>query len=386
VPVAVGTIVAKTHLPYARVLARSLREHHPDAPLYVLLADEIDGCFDPRREPFELLLLRDLEIPRNDRFRFGYAKQQLSYAATPYLLEALLDRGFRRTLFIKQESLVTGPLSPAIELLSGHAILLTPHLLDPLVGPDRVARELNILQSGVYNVGLMGVSESPTARRFLRWWQDRVFTHCRHAIAEGMHYEQRWMALAPAFFEDVCVLRDPAANVGHWALPERRSIAARLLRFSGFDPEAPETVTRYSDRVSIDDLGDLAESFAGYAAQLMEAGWTQAQRWPYAYDRFDNGVPIPDLARELYVGLGDGAEHFGNPFVTDGAGSYFHWLNESIDGDERVSRLWLEIHARRSDLRTVFPDPRGDDADSFIAWTATSGVHEHSISAAFLRR
>jgi hypothetical protein len=386
VPVALGTIVAKTHLPYARVLARSLRQHHPDVPLHVLLADEVDDCFDPGQEPFELLLLRDLEVPNNDRFRFSHEKQPLSYAATPYLLEALLNRGFRRTLFIKQESLVTGPLDPAIELLDRCAILLTPHLVHPLEGPDRVARELNILQSGAFNVGLIGVSESNAARSFLRWWQDRVYAHCRHAILEGMHYEQRWVDLVPAFFEDVCVLRDPAANVGHWNLPERRSIPVRLLRFSGFDPDRPESVTRYSDRVSIDDLRDLAETFAEYAEKLKEAGWEEARRWPYAYDQFDNGVPIPELAREVYAALGADADRFGSPFATSGSGSYFHWLNEPVDGERRVSRLWLEIHARRADLHAAFPDPTGDDADGFVAWTAASGAHEHAIPAAFLLR
>ena len=53
--IAAATIAAKSFLPYARVVAASFREHHPGVPFFVLLADEVDGCFDPTAEPFELL-------------------------------------------------------------------------------------------------------------------------------------------------------------------------------------------------------------------------------------------------------------------------------------------------------------------------------------------
>lgn len=385
VGIALGTIVAKTHLPYARVLARSLAEHEPSVRLHVLLADEVESCFEPDQEPYELLLLRDLRIPRNDAFRFSHAKQALSYAATPYLLEALLDRGYR-ALFIKQESLVMGALAPVAALLERHAIVLTPHLLDAAEGPDGSSRELNILQSGVFNVGLMGVRDSPTARNFLRWWQDRVYGHCRHAIAEGMHYEQRWLDLVPAFFQDMHVVRDPAANVGHWNLPERSSVAPRLLRFSGFDPDRPHEVTQYSGRLSMEDIGELEGTFAAYAAALKQAGWEVARTWPYAYDRFDNGVPIPEVARELYASLGAESARFGNPFSAAGPSTFFRWLNEPLDGEARLTRLWMHVHSRRPDLQAAFPEPAGQDADRFVEWTAVSGAAEHEVHDAFLRR
>lgn len=377
--VAVGTIAAKHALPYARVLARSVAEQHPDVPCFVLLADETQECFDPAREPYELLRLTDLGIPDLPRFCFAHREHELSYACTPYLLDALLDRGVSRVLFLKQETLVAGRLDPILDRLEGHSILLTPHLLEPLAGGDRTERELNILQSGVFNAGVVGVSETPAARAFLGWWQDRVYHHCRHAVAQGMHYEQRWLDLAPIFFEDVCVDRDPGANIGHWSLPERIAVEPRVLRFSGFDPERPEQVTRYSRRVSMPALGPVAEVFAAYAEALLAAGWREAQRWPYAYGVFDNGVPIPDVAREIYRGLGDGVERFGDPFRT-GGGSYFDWLNQPSDGP---TRLWRHVYASRPDLQEAFPDIA---SSGFEAWTAEQGVKEHAIPPVFATR
>jgi hypothetical protein len=57
------TIVAKNYLSFARVLARSFHAHHPDLPFFVLLADEVDGYFDPAQEPFQLIPFCDLDIP-----------------------------------------------------------------------------------------------------------------------------------------------------------------------------------------------------------------------------------------------------------------------------------------------------------------------------------
>jgi hypothetical protein len=380
---AFGTIVAKRELPYARVLGRSLAVHHPGNPFLVLLTDEVQGCFDPKREPFELLTLDDLEIPAAARFRFLHRRQPLSYAATPYFLSGLLDRGRGAVVFLKQESLVMSAQRSVLEALGAHSIVLTPHLLEPPRTGDARERELNILLSGTFNGGVVGVRETETARRFLTWWADRVFSSCRHAVGEGMHYEQRWLDLVPAYFRDTRVLRDGGANIGHWNLPERLEAPPELLRFSGFDPDRPEQVTRYTQRLATADLDGLSSRFADYAQALHTEGWAKAQRWPYAYDSFANGVPVPELARDLYAELGPAAERFGDPFET-GAGTFYAWLNERVLPPRGVTRLWSAVHGLRGDLQAAFPDPLGTDHDAFLDWTRTSGASEHGVHLAFL--
>ncbi len=276
--IAAGTVVAKNFLSFARVLARSFHEQHPDVPLFVLLADKVDGYFDPAAEPFPLLLLEDLPIPH---FLSRYSRQQTVVAAKAWLLSHLLDRGFERAVFLDADLLILGDLTPLLAPAGDPAILLTPHLLAPLAGGDRIPRELNILQSGIYNGGFLGVSESPEARRFLAWWQERLSLHCRHAIAEGMHYDQRWLDLVPAFFENVGIVRDPAFNTAYWNLPERDIHAARFFHFSGFNPDEPQAVTRYSRRVAMED--DLIPLFDRYLKLLEAAGWHETKNWPYAY-------------------------------------------------------------------------------------------------------
>jgi hypothetical protein len=289
--VAAGTIVAKNTISCARVTADSFRCHHPDIPFFVLLADEVDGYFTPERERFQFLRLGELGIPNLHRLVFQYSRQELSYALTPYLLSYLLDRGFDCAAFVKQESLVTGDLTPALARLRHDSILLTPHLLAPLSGSGAVGRELNILLSGVYNGGFVAVSSTSAARQFLAWWQDRLASHCVHAVADGMHFEQRWLDLVPGFFEGVHLLRDPGMNVAHWNLPERDvrvdgetvlvdGCLCRLFRFSGFDPEQPDAVTRYSPRLTMTNAGPAAEVYQRYLRLLEQAGFHETKAWP----------------------------------------------------------------------------------------------------------
>jgi hypothetical protein len=396
--IACATIVAKGYLSFARVLARSFHQHHPAVPFLVLLADEVDGYFDSAREPFQLIALADLGIARLERFRFQYAQQPLSYAATPYLLAHLIDRGFTKVVFVKQESLVLGSFSSLFQLLDAAPIVITPHLVSPLDGLDGIAREVNILQSGSFNVGLLGVSAGPVTERFLKWWQDRVSTHCRHAVAEGMHYEQRWLDLAPALFEGVRILRDPAYNVGHWSLPER-TIAVRedsvfvdaepcrLFRFSGYDPVEPHWITRHSRRLTADTVGAAHLVFDRFRSALLDDGFCETRAWPYAYGTFDDDVPVPDAARDLYLTLGD-TERFGDPLRTTGPDSYVRWLNENVDGpvphQEAVTRLWHAIYESRPDLQRAFPDVLRADRQAFVDWTIHTGAREHHIPGQFL--
>src|SRR5687767_5320287 len=107
---AVGTIVAKNFVPFARVLARSLREHHPAVPFFTVLADRVDAAFAPALEPFEIVTLDELEIPDLHRQCFRYTRQQLSILAKPYLLRHLLKRGFSAAVFLDADILIVDSL------------------------------------------------------------------------------------------------------------------------------------------------------------------------------------------------------------------------------------------------------------------------------------
>lgn len=296
---AVATIVAKNYLAYARVLADSFLRHHPEVPLYTLLADGVDGRFDPEAERFRLLRLAELGIPDLRRLVRRRDRQVAAVVAKPYLLGHLLDRGFGAVIFLDPDVLVLGDLDEVFARVRARSVVLTPHLLAPLAGEGRIERELTILQSGVFNAGFIGVSETPGARAFLAWWRARVSEHCRHDVAAGLYYDQRWLDLVPVFFDGVEILRDPGCNVAHWNLPERdvrvdgdRVLVdgrpGRFFHFSGFDPDRPDVVTRHASRPRLSEIGQAAGLFARYAERLLAAGYRETRRWPYTLGRADD--------------------------------------------------------------------------------------------------
>ena len=287
---AICTIAAKRNLALGRVVCRSFQRHHPNVPAYLLLADRVDGYFDPAAEPFRMVLPDELGMPEIGGMSERYSQQEFSYALTPFLMDWVRRQGFARVLFLKEESLVTGDLGPVMDLLSEASLLLTPHLLRPL---SEAAREQNILQCGTFNGGFVGMADTAEAVRFVRWWQGRMATHCHYDPAAGMHFEQRWLDLAHSYVDRVAVVRDPGVNVAHWNLPERvvtlegdairvDGQPGRLFRFSGYDPDHPEFATRYFSRLTKESLGPAAAVFARYHEELLAAGWAETRAWPYA--------------------------------------------------------------------------------------------------------
>jgi hypothetical protein len=60
----------------------------------------------------------------------------------------------------------------------------------------------------------------------------------------------------------------------------------RFFRFSGFDPDRPTSVTRYSKPLGMADIGAGATVFARYLSLLETAGYHESKTWPHAYNYF----------------------------------------------------------------------------------------------------
>lgn len=373
------------------MLAGSLRRYHPNTQLVVALADELDGSFEPEAEPFAILTPAELGIPNLRDLAFRATRVEFAVALKPYLLTKLLESA-DSALFLDADLLVLGRLDSLFEGVGRHAVTLVPHFLEPPITPDRVERELVLHRCGTFNAGVLGVAGGDPATAFLSWWRHRVHSHCVLAVERGVHYDQRWLDLVPGFVADVHVHRDLGVNVAHWNLPERpieirdgvvtaAGRPCRLFHFSGFDPNHPEMPTRYRPELRLDELGDAQRLFRAYLGELQLTGWINARELPYAYGSFDNGVPIPEVARRLYVQLPDRPK-LGDPFATKGTRSYFRWLNRSASRfriRSGPSRFWLFVHSLRPDVQRAFPDPLGADRIRFLAWTRTQGAREHDV-------
>jgi glycosyltransferase involved in cell wall biosynthesis len=386
------TVVAANHLPFARVLARSLREHHPDLPLIVLLADA-SAASAPAPESFEILSLEDVGLPSFPCLPFQYTVFELTCAAKPFLVRTLLDRGIEQVIYLDADIYIVSGLNELLAAASRSPIVLTPHLTHDIGDDGRTPSVRDILDSGVYNGGMFAVSAHGEGRRFLNWLAERLTRDGLADLSLGQFVDQRWLTLAPGLFDGVSVLRHPGHNVGHWALSHRRVEAGtdgltvdgaplRSFHFSGFPFDDVEKVSRHQNRVTLDDVPALRPLFERYRDLAIAAGYEPTAASSYAFGRFDNGASVPALARRIYWRLGAGAAAFGRPFAT-GDRTFWSYLNEPTHQGSSLTRLWYEAYLSRADVRAQWPDPFGVDRDAVTDWVEAHGRTELQIDAAF---
>ncbi|MDA8019763.1 MAG: glycosyltransferase family 4 protein [Thermoanaerobaculia bacterium] len=409
------TIVSKNYLCYARVLARSFRRAMPGGRFYVLLVDRNDGHIDPAAETFEFIEAEDIStLDDVASFLFKYTILEANTAIKPFFLEWLIDRdGLENLVYFDPDILITGSLDELAGLVARHAVVLTPHLTDP-IEDQRFPTEQAILQAGSNNLGFVALRSCPTSRRLLRWWQERLYDHCVVRIEEGLFVDQKWMDLAAGLFGGeakdggVKVHVDPGYNVAYWNLHGRRlsrsnddvtDVEVRgqhgdpspliFFHFSGIDPESLEGVSKHQDRFTFRDLDEPTQAlYRHYADLVRAAGYAETRPWPYAFGMFSNGCRIPDLARALYLDMTPAErQRFGDPFEVDGEASFYRWLNEPASGrrgEGHLSRLMARIHSGRPDLRGAYGDPSGADFSAFSSWMRDAGRYEYRLDEAFL--
>lgn len=332
---AVVTIASRRFIANARVTAASFQAHNPGVPFYTLLADT-DDAPEPN-EPFRLIPLADLGLRDLRDFAFRYTEMEFTYALTAPAIAHVMGLGHSRVLFLKQETLVVGDLASVFDMLTRHSAVLTPHFLSPPQNGAALWQEVNALRAGTFNGGVAGFSDCPEARDFLVWWQASCRADCHMRVQRGYHYEQRWLDFAPSFLPRLGVIRDPGVNVGHWNLPDRAlcqdggTVTAngqplRVIRFSGYDPAQPQSVTKYNRQSLVSDTDDTAQAlFSRYDRMLRDAGWDTAQQARYGFGLYDDGVTITDTHRALYRDMPDAKLSFDNPFGI-GPGSFRAWM------------------------------------------------------------
>lgn len=393
--VAVCTVVSKNYLAYARVLAESLVRHHPEIPIFVLLVDRLDGYFDPKGETFTLLTAEDLpNIASIPSFFFKYTILELNTAVKPFFFEYLIEtHGLRKLIYFDPDICIFSSLQRILDLLETNTAVVTPHLLEP-IEDDLKLTEADILQAGTFNLGFLGLSANAMGRAFLKWWQKRLYDLCIVDHEHGYFVDQKWVDLAPGLFPSFYVLIDARYNAAYWNFHERgRFIHLKspeeaclndeplvFFHFSGFNADNLERISKHQNRFTLTDLPNLRPLYEMYRDRLLAHRHEETRHWPYAYGVFDNGIRIPDLARQLYREMPDAANRFPAPFSAGVPGGYYQWLTEPAKHPQAayrhlpgLPRLWWELYKTSPELQQAFPDPFGGQRAAFYQWISTGG-------------
>jgi glycosyltransferase involved in cell wall biosynthesis len=377
------TIVSNNYLAYARVLTRSFLAQHPDGRVYVLIVDRPDPALRYEEEPFTSMFVESLGIPGFPHYSFRYSILELNTAVKPwFLLHLHRESGCDRICYFDPDILVTGDLSEIYERLDTADALLTPHVTAP-IEDGRTPSERDFLLSGIYNLGFLGIAFNERTLPFLDWWHRRLYRECLHEVERGLFVDQRWMDFAPSFLARTAIHRDPGCNVAYWNLMHRSLVrrdgawwvdgsALRFFHFSGYQLDRPEIISKYQNRFSLSGRSDLQALFREYGERLIAQGHGELSRLPYRFGSFDDGTPVPQLARMVLRRIDPDGRRWPDPFATSGRDSFLQWLSApDLPGAElflpRFSRF---VWDHRPDLQEAFPRPDGEDRARFAEWFA----------------
>ena len=390
------TIIAWNYLAHARVLAKSFRAHHPGGRFSVLLLDDREGDLRAEDEAFELVRPEDfLEGEELDRLALVYDVTELATAVKARFLSHLLDTGRPEVVFFDPDIQIFAPLDDLAELARRHSIVLTPHDLEPVPRDRWKPSEIQLLQSGAYNLGFIAVGER--SRPFLSWWAERLRLDCLAAPEQGLFVDQKWVDFVPGYF-DHYILKDPGCNVAYWNLSNRNVTLEsaqyrvndgplRFFHFSGFAPEKPHVLSRHAlpaPRVLLSEHPPVKALCDAYAKELFEQGYEPVSRRPYGLGTMRNGLPIERRMRRIYrdalLAFEGGSGDEPPPGGRDPE-AFVSWLNEPFvrSPAATVSRYLHALYAERPDLRAAFPDLEGADGARYLTWVRETGARECRI-------
>lgn len=341
------TSITNNYLPKARLLGNTVKRHNPDWTFDVVFSEPPVTSLNLEEEPFDnVITLESLAIPDWKAWTFKHRVVETCTAVKGFALVHLLETtDTDKVVYLDPDIAVFNSLQPLTNLLDRHAILLTPHQTRPATGLGAIVdNEICSLKHGIYNLGFFAVRREGQGRAFAEWWRERLLHFCYDAIPDGLFTDQRWCDLAPAFFDDIKILRCPEYNVATWNLDHRSVTLSdrgtilvdgqplRFYHFTGYDSGAgPVMVNKYAAEEHI--VRDLWE---WYSREIQRLGQSTLGSLPWAYDFFANGERITPPMRRLYRSRNDLQRHFPDPFDTDRKdGGFYAWCMKNMSSQDK---------------------------------------------------
>jgi hypothetical protein len=236
-------------------------------------------------------------------------------------------------------------LYEVIAALEDWNIVLTPHICSP--APDEYyPGEKDFLKSGAFNMGFLALKNTTSSADFLNWWASHLKRDCLQEPDAGLFVDQKWMDLVPSCFDGVHILRNPAYNIAYWNLHERvledrdgilyelhSGLPVAFIHFSGVTAGNGDEITKYVQRnplgshlhrkrYTLRERPDLIAPFEMYESLLASRGAESFARIPYGYGAYDNGEPISQLERSMYLVSDKWRTSSADPFRTN-SGSFW---------------------------------------------------------------
>lgn len=359
------TIISPNYLAYARTLAGSYLAHHPEQQFFVLIvADLADPAPFADGNHFTPVMLAQIGVPGLRAAAMRFDILELNTNVKPTFLRYLLGTyELDAVVYLDPDIFVYAPLDPVfVALDAGATAVLTPHMTAPVLD-GKSPSEQDLLYNGTYNLGFIGLGRSAESRRLLAWWEERCLQLGFSEGRTGLFVDQKWMNLAPGLFDGMVISRDPGLNMAYWNLHERHLTVdgegysvhghtqvapLRFFHFSGLTPGEAGVLSRNTDRYTLQSRPDLQKLFRDYQAIVLTNAADAAEKLPYGFDRFSDGIAVTRLARRIFAAHQDrfnGGD--ADPFAATGPFASFARSRKLVKGGVTSGKAtWRDFNPR----------------------------------------
>lgn len=310
------TSICANYLHKARTLAKSVKQNMPDVKFIVCMVErEIRN--DYYNENFDrIVLAKDAWIDDFDSFIFKHDIVEASTAVKggffQYLYREYPDEN--KFIYLDPDTYVYSDFVELRTLLDNRPIVVCPHLLEY----GNIDMELSSTAHGVYNLGFLAVNNSDEAKEFINWWSDRLSQFCYDDIPHGIFTDQKWIDLAPCFF-DVEILKHHGYDFATWSLLNCdlsrdgdkilvHGDELRFIHFSGYGAVIEKCIRDWlpPNDVVFKDL------YKKYCLLHEENNQDNVSKTEWTYCRFSCGEKINRSSRITYR---SNTKRFENPFL-----------------------------------------------------------------------
>lgn len=228
------TICTYSYAAIAFALFHSLKKYNPEVEFFLALVDS-ETNFDLLKkqapEGLNLVFVNDSVVENFSEMEKRYKIIELNTAVKPFIFEYLLSRypNCNQILFFDPDILIFHSLSDELlPCFNEYDIILTPHVFIPDMDDKMAVRERAFLNTGIFNLGFLGLKRGSTTDAMLQWWKSRLRYWSFRNVYEGLFTDQIWINFVPLYFNKVLSFKHWGANVAHWNLWERK-----LIRIDG---------------------------------------------------------------------------------------------------------------------------------------------------------
>ena len=228
---AITSVITLNYIPQALTLFSYIKESNPDVSHLVLIIGEED-CLPSNLPEGPEWICWDAIYDQETRLRLAseYVPFELSCVVRGRFHHHLAtQRDFDKWIMLDVDIGVLSNLDLVWRALDSACILLTPHASKPVSNEYVIPHEGNILKSGIFNGGVVGMKRSATAEQASQWLSDRleVYGHAyAHRQGSGLpncsdfeFVDQIWLNLMYIYFRsETAVLSKEICNLGHWNL------------------------------------------------------------------------------------------------------------------------------------------------------------------------